>query len=151
MLEQNTQLVRRFFEMVNHLLETWQPRGSRADATRTGEIPPAVRELLGCMDPEAEWRPAFSTEVYRGSVQMAKGWDELLEAAGNYTLELREASELDADRVFAVVRPRLVGLKTGIEVDISLYVLITLRDGLITRVDEFTDRGEALQAAGLRG
>jgi len=37
----------------------------------------------------------------------------------------------------------------GIEIERELPTLYTFRDGLIVRVDGFTDRAEALKAAGL--
>ena len=39
--------------------------------------------------------------------------------------------------------------RDGIEIERELPTLFTFRDGLIVRVDGFTDRAEALKAAGL--
>jgi hypothetical protein len=42
------------------------------------------------------------------------------------------------------------GRETGIEVDARLYEVYTLDRGKVVRMDEFTERSEALRAAGLR-
>jgi ketosteroid isomerase-like protein len=36
-----------------------------------------------------------------------------------------------------------------VEVNAPLYAVITVRDGLIVEMDEYADRAEALEAAGL--
>jgi ketosteroid isomerase-like protein len=75
---------------------------------------------------------------------MARGWDELLEAAANYSLKLLEVTDLDNDRVLAVFGPSLEGRSSGIHVNAAVFGVVTLQDGLITRLDEYTDRREAL-------
>jgi uncharacterized protein len=42
------------------------------------------------------------------------------------------------------------GRGSGVRVEQRLYEVYTLRNGRILRVDEFSDRAEALEAAGLR-
>ena len=39
--------------------------------------------------------------------------------------------------------------RDGIELELELPNLYTFRDGLVVRIDGFTDRAEALRAAGL--
>lgn len=54
------------------------------------------------------------------------------------------------DRVFVVARFRGRGEASGIEVGACLYEVYTMRDGTILRVDEFREREQAVEAAGLR-
>jgi ketosteroid isomerase-like protein len=147
----NVEIVRRFFETVERLLETWRPQGSLVDAIKAGDVPPEAREALDYMTPEAEWNPAFSGATYRGQLGLARGWDELLEAAESYSLELLEVTELDEDRVLAVFGPSLEGRGSGIQVNAAMFAVVTLQGGLIARLDEYTDRRDALEAAGLEG
>jgi ketosteroid isomerase-like protein len=42
------------------------------------------------------------------------------------------------------------GQGSGVEVDTRFYEVYMLRDGKVVRVDEFSERAEALEAAGLR-
>jgi ketosteroid isomerase-like protein len=53
------------------------------------------------------------------------------------------------DRVVVAAYFRGRGRGSGIELGARFYDVFTLRDGKIVRVDEFTERGEALEAAGL--
>jgi len=148
MSQQNVDVVRRFFEAVERFLESWEPSQSIVDSMRSGDVPPEATEVVGLLSPEAEWSPAFSSETYRGQ-DIARGWDELLEAAENYSLAVLEVIELDDDRVLGVFGPSLEGRSSGIQVNAAVFAVVTLRDGLIVRVDEYTDRRDALQAAGL--
>ena len=49
--------------------------------------------------------------------------------------------------VTALYRGR--GQGSGVPIEARFYAVYTLRDGRVVRVDEFTDRAEALEAAGL--
>jgi ketosteroid isomerase-like protein len=53
------------------------------------------------------------------------------------------------DRVFLAARFHAHGRASGVEVDTRVYEVYTLRDGKILRIDEYEDRAEALEAAGL--
>jgi ketosteroid isomerase-like protein len=53
------------------------------------------------------------------------------------------------DRVLVVAHHEGRGQKSGIEVDTRFYEVYSVRDGKVSRVDEFTDRASALEAAGL--
>jgi ketosteroid isomerase-like protein len=52
------------------------------------------------------------------------------------------------DRVVVTVRLRGRGHGSGVEIDARFYEIYTLREGKIIRMDEFTDRADALEAAG---
>ena len=54
------------------------------------------------------------------------------------------------DRVIATLRVVGRGRGSGVAVDARFHQVFTLRNGKIVRMDEFTDRAEALEAAGLR-
>ena len=55
------------------------------------------------------------------------------------------------DRVVLSAHHRGRGRGSGIKVDARLYEVYTLRRGKVIRVDEYTDRAAALEAAGLQG
>jgi ketosteroid isomerase-like protein len=151
MSERNVDVVQRFFAAVERLLETWETSGSLVDAMKAGDIPSEAREALACMSPQAEWKPAFAGESYRGQLEMGRGLDEWLEAAGNYSLKLLEVTDLENDRVLAMFGPTFEGRSSGIHVNTAVFAVITLENGLIARLDEYSDRHEALEAAGLTG
>jgi len=54
------------------------------------------------------------------------------------------------DHVFVVGRLRGRGRASGVEVEQRLYDVYTLRNGKILHVEEFRERSDALEAAGLR-
>ena len=149
MSQENVEVVRTFYEAVDRALQTWRSGDSALDAMQAGDISPEAREALGYLSPEVEWNPAFSGETFHGRLALARGWDDLLEAAGNYRIKLLEATALDDDRVLAVFGPTLEGRSSGIHVDAAVFGVVTLQEGLITRLDEYTDRREALEAVGL--
>jgi ketosteroid isomerase-like protein len=66
--------------------------------------------------------------------------------------ELRVTVEeiIDAgDQVVVVAHHKGRGRRSGVEVGTRFYEVYTLREGKISRVDEFSERAEALEAAGL--
>ena len=53
------------------------------------------------------------------------------------------------DQVFVMARFRARGRASGVEVDANLYEVYAMRGRKVLRVDEFSDRAEALEAAGI--
>ncbi len=53
------------------------------------------------------------------------------------------------DRVLAVVDCTLKAKDSGIEITAQVFSIATVRDGVITRMDEDNSRTEALEAVGL--
>jgi ketosteroid isomerase-like protein len=77
----------------------------------------------------------------------------ILDAAGEAWDDLQVTAEqfIDAgDRVFVAAHFRGRGRASGITVETRLYEVYTLRDHKVVRVDEFTQRDEAIKALGLR-
>ena len=68
-------------------------------------------------------------------------WDE-------YELQAEEFIGA-GDCVVVTIHVRARGAASGIEVDARSHQVYTLRDGKLVRMDEFLDRDEALDAAGL--
>jgi ketosteroid isomerase-like protein len=114
-----------------------------------GDLPPEAREVFRYLDSEVEWNTAFAGVSFRGRLECARGFDWLLEAVEHYSLTLQEVTDLGDAQVLAVMDRALKGSDSGIEVSAPLFSVITLRDGLIVRNDEYSDRTEALEAAEL--
>jgi ketosteroid isomerase-like protein len=127
MSQQNVQIVREVFEAYS--------RG----------VPPADRPDL--IAPDIVWNPAEEAESHG-----VEGVSAYMERWENEWDELETSAEefIDAgDRVVVTVYFRGRGKASGIEVDARFWEVYTLRDGRITRMDEFTERAEALAAAGI--
>jgi ketosteroid isomerase-like protein len=104
-------------------------------------------ESLAYVDPGIVWNPveessAQGPEAVRASTERWKSeWD-------SYEMIPEEFVDMD-DRVVATVRYRTRGRRSGIEVDGRCYDVFTLRGGKIVRMDQFSERSEALEAVGL--
>jgi ketosteroid isomerase-like protein len=103
-----------------------------------------VDEALTYADPGIVWNPieespAQGHDAVRASLARWKGeWDD-------YRLKPEEFVD-SGDRVVVTVRLGGRGRGSGVEVDARFYDLYTLRDGKIVRMDQFTERSEALEA-----
>jgi ketosteroid isomerase-like protein len=106
-----------------------------------------VEEALAYADPEIVWNPAEESatqghDAVRASlVRWKSEWDD-------YEL-LPEDFEHMGERVVATVRLRGRGRGSGVKIDARFYEVFTLRDEKIVRMDQFTERAEAREAAGL--
>jgi ketosteroid isomerase-like protein len=103
-------------------------------------------EALSHVDPGIVWNPVEESptegpEAVRASTERWKReWDD-------YELTPEDFQDM-GDRVLVTVRFRARGRGSGIAVGARLYDLFTLRDGKIVRMDQFSERSEALEAAG---
>ena len=104
-------------------------------------------EALANYDPDFVWNRVDELPVYGldAAVRSDQDWK-----AGGEGLEETAEEFIDAgDTVVVRYDYRGRGPASGIEVEASFYELYTLRGGKIVRVDEFAERAEALEAAGL--
>jgi ketosteroid isomerase-like protein len=96
---------------------------------------------LGIVWNPIEESPAEGHEAVRASLERWKGeWED-------YELIAEELADM-GDRVIATVRLRGRGRASGIEIDARFFDVYTLRDKKIVRMDQFTERSEALEAVG---
>lgn len=108
-------------------------------------------EVLAFAHPEIEWhtpREDPDWGSFRGHDGLRRFWTEWAEAVGRLRFEPEEF--IDAgDHVVVVTRRRGRGIQSGLEIEDRVIQVVTMRDGMGTRVREFYDRAEALAAAGL--
>ena len=128
MSKQNVEVVRRAVEF------EFSGRGGRAEAA-------AIFDPSFVMNPLEE-EPAYGLDAIRDNIEhWTTAWDQL---------EVTAEEFIDAgDRVVVVLHHRGRGRGSGIEIDARFYELYTLRDGKVLRADEYAERAEALEAAGL--
>ena len=105
-----------------------------------------VDEAMTHADPDIVWNPIEELptqghDAVRASLARWKAeWDD-------YKV-LPEEFVDRGDRVLVTVRLRGRGRGSGVEIDARFYDLYTLRDGKIVRMDQFTERLQALEAVG---
>jgi ketosteroid isomerase-like protein len=108
-------------------------------------------ELLKFLDPEVELYPGIRAPDQRTRYAGREGWSEFiagaLEAWESVTVEPKEIIET-GDRILSIDQWVFRG-RDGIEIDRELAELFTFQNGLIVRIDGFTDTAQALEAAGL--
>ena len=96
------------------------------------------------------WEGFLEQPIYRGHEGLKRVFDLLHTDIGLVLNEPVEVVRLGDDRVFVEGRTRVRGASSGIEVGVRPFGQIgELRDGLIRRVDNYSDVAEARRAAGL--
>ncbi len=111
-----------------------------------------VDEAAKYLDPDVELRPAVVGMDLGGP---CRGRDQVLQyittvndAWESVHVEVQETIEGPGDCVFAVDLWSVRG-RDGIELEFQAIDVYRFRDGLFVRIDGFTERAPALEAAGL--
>jgi ketosteroid isomerase-like protein len=131
MSQEDIKILRAFNEAFNHR--------DFDDATKY--LDRAVEIYPGVMAPDHDSK-LFGHEGWKEFIRVAiQAW----EAA---TAEPLERIVTEDGRILSIDLWRLRG-REGIEIERELPTLYTFRDGLIVRIDGFTEKADALEAAGL--
>jgi len=132
MSEENAEILRAFNEAFNNR--------DFDDSLRY--LDPAVEVVPGVRAPDRLDPKLLGHEGWKEFIRVdIGGW----EAA---TAEPLERIETEDGRILSIDLWRLRG-REGIEIERELPTLYTFRDGLIVRIDGFTEKAEAFEAAGL--
>ena len=109
------------------------------------------QDVLQYLDPEVELYPGIDAPDQHMRYVGREGWSEFIagaiEAWESVTIEPKEIIET-GDRILSIDRWVFRG-RDGIEIDRELPTIFTFRNGLIVRIDGFTDKAQALEAAGV--
>jgi ketosteroid isomerase-like protein len=109
--------------------------------------------LIGYLDADVEWHPpseSMESGIYRGHDGVRDYLGRLAEVFGETRTEPLEVIDVDGDRVIAVVRSIARSEHVNTEIAADWAWLITVGSNRkATRVDAFTDKLKALEAAGL--
>ena len=101
-------------------------------------------------DPEVDWvLPALQrADSCRGPDEIIRFWDGLDETFDELRLDPQETVDA-GDRVAVRLRYYGRGKESGAELETEMYHQVsTFRDGMMVRIEYFTDWAEALEAAG---
>jgi ketosteroid isomerase-like protein len=101
--------------------------------------------------PDAEYHAAREdpdSAIHRGIDAVRRQFARWVDAYPDLTLEPLEAKGR-GDNVFLWVLFSGHGKESGAAVEMELAHVITMRGGKVTRIVEYSDRAEALEAAGL--
>ena len=126
-------------------------------ASRWYEVAGSKEQLLAGMPrtmalchPEVEWSAPEDGSTYRGRDGVRQRLEEWLESFADYRYEVQRIIDCGGDEVLVVGVEVGRGARSGAEVRSVNYELLTIRDGMIVRIREYYDEGQALKAAGLQ-
>jgi ketosteroid isomerase-like protein len=143
---ENVEIVRGYYRDLDHALEVhWaEPAAPFADPVRTGE-------LLERLHPDVVWRPPFRPGgAFRGREEVRRAVSDWLDATDDWRVTVDDLIDAGGDRVFGVITVHTRGRGSGAVVDQRVFTVFVVRDGRIALIDDYTDRRDALKAAGLR-
>jgi ketosteroid isomerase-like protein len=147
---QRRTLDERFFVRFRRLmLPTFVRRSYAAGSRQDFEV------LLMRLDPEIEFRPggglwaADLDTVVEGRDGYREVWQTTLDAFENLQVVPEEVLDL-GHQLLVTVEYRGHGSGSGVPVSQRVVQLLEARRGLVVKIEDFTDRSEALEAAGLR-
>jgi ketosteroid isomerase-like protein len=143
MSEENVEIVHRFYESLNKWLASYW-----SDPGQSLEQSPGLEEVFDHLDPAAEWDWLFSPETFRGREQLLQAVADYLETVSDWRVEIEELIDRGQDRVLSIGRVVARGKGSGTPVLQPLFSVITVRSGKVARIEDHTDRAEALEAAG---
>ena len=105
--------------------------------------------FLELAHPEIEWAPIEENHTvfhgHEGALQIRTEW---LASFDEQRMVIEEILDR-GDDVFAAVHLTGRGKESGAVVDIRVYTHVKVRDGKAVYLFEYTDRAEALKAAGI--
>ena len=125
-------------EMVRSSILGWNDRG--------------VDAVVENVAPDAEFHPpkeSLNPGIYRGPDGVRTYWDRTGEGYKTRRVESVDMIDVDDTRVIAVVTAFVTTAHFATEVEMNWAWLCTIENGLVTRTEAFTDRQQALEAAGL--
>jgi ketosteroid isomerase-like protein len=97
-----------------------------------------------------EWSAPEDGTIYRGREGVRRRLEEWLQSFADYRYDVQRIIDCGGDQVLVEATEVGRGATSGAEVRSTNYELLTIRDGLIVRIREFYDEGEAFEAAVLR-
>jgi ketosteroid isomerase-like protein len=133
MSQENVEIAARFYE----------PTTSKA------ELLAAMPRTMALCHPEVEWTAPEDGTTYLGREGVRQRLEEWLESFDEYRYDVQRIIDCGGDEVLVEATEVGRGAMSGAKVRSTNYELLTIRDGMIVRIREFDDEGDALAAVGL--
>ena len=132
MSQENVEIVRRVVEAVNR---------READA------------FVATVSPDVEWEDTVFWTEGPGHFEAERGWrdwlSQVLEPWESLHLEAEEVTDVSDDRFVVGFDFTARGRESGVETQRRFWACCWVADGKITRREVFSERAEALEAAGV--
>jgi ketosteroid isomerase-like protein len=109
-----------------------------------------VEAVLEAFDPDVLFEPqrAAMQGTYRGHAGVREWMADTAESFSAFRLDL-DHRDLGEGRVLSVGSLHLRGQGSGVETEVPVASIATVRDGTIVRLKDYGDRPKALEAAGI--
>ena len=110
---------------------------------------------LATLDLAVEWHTGLERLVegtesfYRGHDGMRRLWNGYRSQFEDFEVEAQELRDVGDDRVVLLGKFRWRGMKSGIESESPLGMVVTMRGGKVIRSVDYFSHQEALEAVGL--
>ena len=119
------------------------------DAWLRGDLAALLREMA----PDVVWDTShfrdWPESTYQGVEGVERFLNEWLYVWDDYELRVDDVFVAPDGRVVSLIWHRGRGRNSGVELHLEMAQVATLREGKITRLDNYEDRAEALAAVGL--
>ena len=136
------EIVGRYFQLIDRMLgQYWENPVPLTEY-------PVVDEAFRDVHLDAEWKPPHM-EVIQGKDAWLAAVSDWLDAADDWRINIKNVSDLSGDQVLVESRNAIRGKGSGLQVDQAIWTVVTVRQGKIAAISDFTDRTAALEAAGL--
>jgi ketosteroid isomerase-like protein len=120
------------------------------DAWLRGDMPGVFSQF----DPEVLWEtshfrdwPESSYHGIEGVERFLREWRDVWDDLQLVVEDVRAAPD---GRVLSLILQRGIGRNRGLAMEMEMAQIATLRNGKVTRLDNYGNRAEAVEAAGLR-
>jgi ketosteroid isomerase-like protein len=114
-----------------------------------------VDGMFASFHPEIVWDMTHFREwpdaIYRGSESVRRFMNEWLEVWDDYEVGLDELRAAPDGRVVCLAWQRGTGRHSGLPMEMEWAQITAVRDGKISRIENYDERSKALEAAGLKG
>jgi len=120
------------------------------DAWLRGDLPGLFRQF----DPDVVWDTShfhdWPESAYHGIEGVERFLKEWIDVWADYDVEVKEILAAPDGRVVSLVLQRGKGRSSGLAMEMEMAQIATLRNGKVTRLDNYEDHAEALEAVGMR-
>jgi ketosteroid isomerase-like protein len=111
-----------------------------------------VKSALSLLRPDIEVvvhteRPDIGSEVYHGHEGFLSNLSEITEVFDDFKVEVEKA-DVASERIMVTVRVTGRGTTSGAGIDTHMFHVWTVRDGLASRLEIYSDRERAREAFG---
>jgi ketosteroid isomerase-like protein len=143
MSQENVEMVERYFRLIDRMLADYW----------TNPVPlmeyPDLDEAFREVQDDAQWKPPNLNEAIQGKEAWLGVVSDLLDAADDWRINIEDVSALGDDHVLVASRNAIRGKGSGIQIDQAIWTVVAVKEGKIATISDFTERADALQAAGL--